>query len=111
MLGIRGLNGAFADKTFKAGERFTEPDFVRKPVEYLYTDGSAFHFMDQQSYALRGVALHLVRMRGKEAFASQVRDLYADRSVHVRALAAAAIVVLISRRTPRKRCCSSAHSR
>jgi elongation factor P len=44
------LSGQFADRTFKAGERFEEPDFVRKPVEYLYTDGSAWHFMDQESY-------------------------------------------------------------
>ncbi len=44
------LNGNFADKTFKSGDRFTEPDFVKKPVEYLYSDGSSYHFMDQESY-------------------------------------------------------------
>jgi len=44
------LNGQFADKTFKSGERFEDPDFVKKPVEYLYNDGSAYHFMDQESY-------------------------------------------------------------
>jgi elongation factor P len=44
------LNANFADRTFKAGERVPEPDFERRDSQYLYTDGSAFHFMDQQSY-------------------------------------------------------------
>jgi len=44
------LNGQFADRTFRAGERFAEPDFERRSVQYLYSDGSAWHFMDQESY-------------------------------------------------------------
>jgi elongation factor P len=44
------LNGQFADKTYRAGEKFEEPDFQRRPVQYLYEDGTAHHFMDQESY-------------------------------------------------------------
>jgi elongation factor P len=38
------------DKTFKAGEKFKEPDLVIEPATYLYSDGEGFHFMDQQSF-------------------------------------------------------------
>ncbi len=44
------LNGQFADKSFRSGDRFPEPDFERRAVQYLYTDGSAYHFMDQESF-------------------------------------------------------------
>jgi elongation factor P len=38
------------DKTFKAGDKFTEPDLVKIDASYLYADGQGFHFMDQESY-------------------------------------------------------------
>ncbi len=41
---------AVFDKTFKAGEKFKEPDLVMVPASYLYTDGDGSHFMDQESY-------------------------------------------------------------
>ncbi len=41
---------AVFDKTFKAGERFAEPDLVVSPASYLYSDPGGFHFMDQESY-------------------------------------------------------------
>jgi elongation factor P len=45
------------DKTFKAGEKFKEPDLVQAPASYLYSDADGSHFMDQESYetiTLRG---------------------------------------------------------
>lgn len=45
----------------------------------------------QGSFALRGLGLHLVRVRGKEPFSPLVRELCQDSSLHVRALAAAAV--------------------
>jgi elongation factor P len=44
------LTRAVFDKTFKAGEKFGEPDLVTVPATFLYADGAGFHFMDQESY-------------------------------------------------------------
>jgi len=41
---------AVFDRTFKAGEKFKEPDLVQAPASYLYSDGHGSHFMDQESY-------------------------------------------------------------
>ena len=44
------VTGQVSDRTFKAGERFDEPDVAIRTVQYLYRDGDDFHFIDQQSY-------------------------------------------------------------
>jgi elongation factor P len=44
------LTRAVFDKTFKAGEKFSEPDLVTVPATYLYVDAAGYHFMDQESY-------------------------------------------------------------
>jgi elongation factor P len=44
------LTRAVFDKTFKAGEKFGEPDLVTVPATYLYADASGYHFMDQDNY-------------------------------------------------------------
>lgn len=44
------LTSAVFEKTFKAQEKFKEPDLMLVPVSYLYTDGEGSHFMDQESY-------------------------------------------------------------
>lgn len=41
---------AVFDRTFKAGEKFKEPDLVQTPASYLYSDSQGSHFMDQESY-------------------------------------------------------------
>jgi elongation factor P len=41
---------AVFDRTFKAGEKFKEPDLAQAPASYLYSDGNGSHFMDQESY-------------------------------------------------------------
>jgi elongation factor P len=41
---------AVFDKTFKAGEKFKEPDLTQVPASYLYSDGEGSHFMDQESF-------------------------------------------------------------
>jgi len=35
---------------YKGGDSIVEPDFERRPIQYLYSDGTHFHFMDQESY-------------------------------------------------------------
>ena len=44
------LTRAVFDKTFKAGEKFAEPDLVQVSATFLYSDGEGFHLMDQESY-------------------------------------------------------------
>jgi elongation factor P len=44
------LTRAVFDKTFKAGEKFSEPDLVTVPATYLYSDAGGYHFMDQETY-------------------------------------------------------------
>src|SRR5690349_15184034 len=43
------LTRAVFDRTFKAGEKFREPDLEMLPAEYLYSDGDGYHFMNQNS--------------------------------------------------------------
>jgi elongation factor P len=44
------LTGAVFDKTFKAGDKFKEPDLSSVPATYLYADGTGYHFMDQETF-------------------------------------------------------------
>lgn len=44
------LTRAVFDRTFKAGEKFREPDLVLVPATYQYTDGDAYHFMDSTTF-------------------------------------------------------------
>ena len=44
------LTNAVFEKTFKAGDKFKEPDLQLVPASYLYTDGDGSHFMDQDSF-------------------------------------------------------------
>jgi elongation factor P len=44
------LTRAVFDKTFKASDKFKEPDLVYVDVSYLYTDGDGSHFLDQESF-------------------------------------------------------------
>ena len=59
------LTRAVFDKTFKAGDKFQEPDLVVIPATFLYSDAEGFHFMDQESFetlTLRGDLLGDDRM-------------------------------------------------
>ena len=44
------LTRAVFDRTFKAGEKFGEPDLVKIKANYLYNDNHGYNFMDQESY-------------------------------------------------------------
>src|ERR1700689_2964386 len=61
------LTNAVFERTFKANEKFKEPDLQLVPASYLYSDGDGSHFLDQESYetlplteGLIGNALDLV---------------------------------------------------
>ena len=44
------LTGAVFDKTFKAAEKFKEPDLSSVAATFLYADSSGYHFMDQETF-------------------------------------------------------------
>jgi elongation factor P len=61
------LTQAVFQKTFKAGEKFKEPDLEVVPASYLYSDSDGSYFLDQASFetltlsqAMVGDALELL---------------------------------------------------
>jgi elongation factor P len=44
------LTRAVFDRTFKAAEKFAEPDLDTIDASFMYSDGDGFHFMDQDSF-------------------------------------------------------------
>ena len=44
------LTSAVFEKTFKANDKFKEPDLVLVPASYLYSDGEGSYFLDQESF-------------------------------------------------------------
>jgi elongation factor P len=44
------LTSAVFEKSFKAGDKFKEPDLVLVPASYLYSDGDGSHFLDQETF-------------------------------------------------------------
>ena len=44
------ITRAVFDKTFKAGDKFQEPDLAVIPATFLYGDAEGYHFMDQDSF-------------------------------------------------------------
>src|SRR5271168_485861 len=44
------LTSAVFEKTFKASDKFKEPDLQLVPASYLYSDNDGSHFLDQESY-------------------------------------------------------------
>jgi elongation factor P len=44
------LTSAVFEKTFKASDKFKEPDLQLIPASYLYSDKEGSHFLDQESF-------------------------------------------------------------
>jgi elongation factor P len=44
------LTRAVFDKTFKAGDKFKEPDLEFVAASFLYADAGGYHFMDPETY-------------------------------------------------------------
>jgi elongation factor P len=44
------LTRAVFERTFRAGERFKEPDLDTAPASFLYADGDGYNFMDQVTF-------------------------------------------------------------
>jgi elongation factor P len=46
------LTGAVIERTFRAGEKVDEVRLEHRPVQYSYTDGQLYYFMDQESFEM-----------------------------------------------------------
>lgn len=44
------LDGKVLEKTFKGNETLQAADVTGQTVQYLYNDGSTFHFMNQETF-------------------------------------------------------------
>ncbi|HEV2618964.1 MAG TPA: elongation factor P [Acidobacteriaceae bacterium] len=54
------LTSAVFEKTFKAQDKFKEPDLVFVDASYLYTDAEGSHFLDQESFETLTLAPEMV---------------------------------------------------
>ena len=54
------ITRAVFDKTFKAGDKFKEPDLALVKATYLYSDGGGYHFMDQETFDTLTLELDMV---------------------------------------------------
>ncbi len=54
------LTRAVFDKTFKASDKFKEPDLEMVPASYLYSDSDGFYFMDQESFETLTLSAEMV---------------------------------------------------
>lgn len=44
------ISGVIREETFRSGDKFPDPELKYKEMQYLYTDGELFHFMDQNTF-------------------------------------------------------------
>jgi len=44
------LSGNVLERNFRSGEKFTRADVEEKPMQYLYKEGTDYHFMDQRTF-------------------------------------------------------------
>ena len=54
------LTGAVVDRTYRAGEKVNDVRLERRPVNYSYTDGALYYFMDANTYDLIPIAADLL---------------------------------------------------
>jgi elongation factor P len=43
-------SGNVIDRTFRSGEKFDEPDIEEKSMQFLYSEGTDYYFMDTENY-------------------------------------------------------------
>lgn len=44
------LTGQILNESFRSGDKFPEADLEQRPCAYLYSDGTRWYFMDQQTF-------------------------------------------------------------
>src|SRR6202142_1963519 len=54
------LTRAVFDKTFKASDKFKEPDLETVEASYLYSDGDGSYFLDQETFETLSLGRNMV---------------------------------------------------
>jgi elongation factor P len=54
------LSGAVVEKTYRAGEKVTDVRLERRPVNYSYTDGNLYYFMDVNTFEMIPISGDLI---------------------------------------------------
>ncbi len=54
------LSGSVVDKTYRAGEKVKDVRLERRPVNYSYTDGELYYFMDVNTFDMIPIPHDLV---------------------------------------------------
>ena len=49
------ITGRVIDNTFRSGEKVEQPNMVDREMQFLYSDGDEFHFMDNKTYDQVGI--------------------------------------------------------
>lgn len=44
------ITGNVLEKNFRSGDKFVRPDVEEKTMQFLYKEGTDYHFMDQRTY-------------------------------------------------------------
>ena len=73
------LSGAVVDKTYRAGEKVTDIRLERHPVNYSYTDGNLYYFMDTGNYEMIPIAGDLL---GEEQLRYLKENMECEGLVH-----------------------------
>ncbi len=50
------LSGAVIERTYRTGEKLQAADVEEQTVQFLYSDGSTYYFMDMESYEQVGIS-------------------------------------------------------
>ena len=78
------ISGGVVEKTFRPTEKFPKAHIEKKDMQYLYSDGELFHFMDGETYdqialneGVIGDALKFVRENEQVKICSYKGNVYA----------------------------------
>lgn len=67
------ITGLIHEQTFRSGEKFPQPDLQYRDMQYLYSEGDIFHFMDQDTY-------DQVTLNARQL--SEVKDLLKESTIY-----------------------------
>lgn len=67
------ITGNVISQNFKGNDKFTEPDLTTTKAQFLYREGDAYHFMDQETY--EQYSLNLKQLKTKAKFLKEGASL------------------------------------
>jgi elongation factor P len=73
------LTGQVVEKTFRAGEKVNDVRLERRPVNYSYTDGQLYHFMDKETFEMIPISGDLI---GEEQLKYLKENMECEGLVH-----------------------------